>query len=176
MDERLNDGRLSEDLLVAGPNAEYDGHAKQLLAHKIVLAHILVGTVPEFKGFKPEDVSPLIEREPEIASVPVNPGVTNVGKANAPLITRAKTESEIPNEGMVTFDVRFFVWAPGRKEKVKMCYLSEAILDEGMEKGQFQQLYELIQSGDISIERAAERKNMCMRDLQKIFIDLKIPN
>lgn len=55
-----------------------------------------------------------------------------------------------------------------------MCNLSEAILEKGMEKGQFQQLYELIQSGDISMERAAERKNMRVGDLQKIFKDLDI--
>lgn len=32
--------------------AQYDNKAKQLLGHKIILAHILVNTVAEFKGMK----------------------------------------------------------------------------------------------------------------------------
>lgn len=30
--------------------AQYDNKAKQLIGHKIILAHILVNTVEEFKG------------------------------------------------------------------------------------------------------------------------------
>ncbi len=35
--------------------AQYDNKAKQLLGHKIILAHILVNTVEEFKGMNPID-------------------------------------------------------------------------------------------------------------------------
>ena len=60
------DERLKGDVTLAGAKAEYDEYAKQILAHKIILAHILVGTVPEYKGMKPEQVVPLIENEPGI--------------------------------------------------------------------------------------------------------------
>ena len=41
--------------------AQYDNKAKQLLGHKIILAHILVNTVAEFKGMNPADVVQYIE-------------------------------------------------------------------------------------------------------------------
>lgn len=116
---------LERELQIAGARAEYDEHAKRILAHKIVLAHILVNSVPEFFGLEPMDVVNLIEGEPEVASVSVYPGETNDSenwkdKYNAPVITGSATENKIPNEGMVTYDVRFFVWLPGKKEKLKI--------------------------------------------------------
>jgi len=68
---------LKRELYAAGINAEYDEHAKKLLAQKIILAHILVSTVSEFAGMEPEHVVPLIEGVPEVSIVPVNPGETN---------------------------------------------------------------------------------------------------
>lgn len=47
------DESLEKNLQIAGPNAEYDKHAKCLLSHRIVLAHILVNVVSEFKGLQP---------------------------------------------------------------------------------------------------------------------------
>ena len=58
--------------------AQYDNKAKQLLGHKIILAHILVNTVAEFKGMNPADVVQYIEGEPHIGSVPVDAGATNI--------------------------------------------------------------------------------------------------
>ena len=40
----------------AGDKAQYDARVKRILAQKNILAHILVKTVDEFKGMKPEDV------------------------------------------------------------------------------------------------------------------------
>lgn len=52
-----------------------------------------------------------------------------------------------------------------------MCNLSEAIeekgIEKGMEKGQYLQLYELIQSNDITLERAAEKKNITVEKFQE---------
>ena len=45
----------------AGDKAQYDIRVKRLLAQKIILARILVKTVDEFKGMKPEDVVKYIE-------------------------------------------------------------------------------------------------------------------
>ena len=36
--------------------AQYDTHAKRLLSQKIILAHILVKVIDEFKDMKPEQV------------------------------------------------------------------------------------------------------------------------
>ena len=47
---------------------------------KRILAHILVKTVDEFKGMKPEDVVKYIEGEPSISVVPVEPGLANMEK------------------------------------------------------------------------------------------------
>ena len=67
----------------AGDKAQYDTRVKRLLAQKIILAHILVKTVDEFKGMKPEDVVKYIEGEPSISVVPVEPGLANMEKTDA---------------------------------------------------------------------------------------------
>lgn len=64
----------------AGDKAQYDTRVKRLLAQKSILAHILVKTVDEFKGMKPEDVVKYIEGEPSISVVPVEPGLANTEK------------------------------------------------------------------------------------------------
>lgn len=66
----------------AGDKAQYDDCVKRILAQKNILAHILVKTVDEFQGMKPEDVVPYIEGEPRI-KVPAEPGLTNVSKRDA---------------------------------------------------------------------------------------------
>lgn len=64
----------------AGDKAQYDTRVKRLLAQKSILAHILVKTIDEFKGMKPEDVVKYIEGEPSISVVPVEPGLANMEK------------------------------------------------------------------------------------------------
>lgn len=125
---------LERAMRISGLNAQYDRHAKNLLSQKIVLAHILVNAVSEFAGLEPEHVIPLIEGDPEVSIVPVNPGETNdpegvkrgaVGEI-PPVIGGCSTESGIPYEGKVTYDVRFFVRVPGKEEKVKIIVDLEA--------------------------------------------------
>lgn len=60
--------------------AQYDEKAKHLLGQKIILAHILAKTVKAFSGMKPKDILPLIEGEPQIGIVPIEPGMTNTAK------------------------------------------------------------------------------------------------
>jgi hypothetical protein len=92
----------------AGDKAQYDTRVKRLLAQKIILAHILVKTVDEFKGMKPEDVVKYIEGEPSISVVPVEPGLANMEKTDATgqRIVGLNTENAEINEGLVRFDVR----------------------------------------------------------------------
>ena len=60
-----------------GMKAQYDENAKKLLSNKIFLAHILKGTVTEFKDANPRDIISLIEGEPYVSTVSVEPGMTN---------------------------------------------------------------------------------------------------
>ena len=95
----------------AGDKAQYDTHVKRLLAQKSILAHILVKTVDEFKGMKPEDVVKYIEGEPSISVVPVEPGLANMEKPDATgqRIVGLNTENAEINEGLVRFDIIFYV-------------------------------------------------------------------
>ena len=95
----------------AGDKAQYDTHVKRLLAQKSILAHILVKTVDEFKGMKPEDVVKYIEGEPSISVVPVEPGLANMEKTDATgqRIVGLNTENAEINEGLVRFDIIFYV-------------------------------------------------------------------
>ena len=95
----------------AGDKAQYDARVKRILAQKNILAHILVKTVDEFKGMKPEDVVTYIEGEPKVGIVPVEPGLTNVEKTDATgqRIVGLNTENAEINEGLVRFDIIFYV-------------------------------------------------------------------
>lgn len=98
----------------AGDKAQYDTRVKRLLAQKSILAHILVKTVVEFKGMKPEDVVTYIEGEPSISVVPVEPGLANMEKTDATgqRIVGLNTENAEINEGLVRFDIIFYVRMP----------------------------------------------------------------
>ena len=99
---------------VAGDKAQYDTRVKRLLAQKSILAHILVKTVVEFQGMKPEDVVTYIEGEPSISVVPVEPGLANMEKTDATgqRIVGLNTENAKINEGLVRFDIIFYVRMP----------------------------------------------------------------
>lgn len=95
----------------AGDKAQYDTRVKRLLAQKSILAHILVKIVDEFKGMMPEDVVKYIEGEPSISVVPVEPGLANMEKTDATgqRIVGLNTENTEINEGLVRFDIIFYV-------------------------------------------------------------------
>ena len=114
----------------ADQGTQYDESAKRLLGQKSILAQILVRTVDEFKGMNPRYVETLIEGEPYISRIPLEPGLTNqeVMKAEAETIGKAKqntvgkeklkfgeriiglnTENQEHAEGLVRFDIVFYV-------------------------------------------------------------------
>jgi len=123
----------------AGDKAQYDIRVKRLLAQKSILAHILVKTVDEFKGMKPEDVVKYIEGEPSISVVPVEPGLANMKKTDATgqRIVGLNTENAEINEGLVRFDIIFYVRMPsivGRKNGLSQIIVNiEAQKDEPTE-------------------------------------------
>ena len=68
---------LKRAVIATNQKAQYDAKVKNLLGHKIILAHILTRTVDEFKGMNPREVIPYIEGTPYISKVPIEPGMTN---------------------------------------------------------------------------------------------------
>ena len=118
----------------AGDKAQYDTRVKRLLAQKIILAHILVKTVDEFKGMKPEDVVKYIEGEPSISVVPVEPGLANMEKTDAAgqRIVGLNTENAEINEGLVRIGITNEI--PEHDEKYEMHRLIGALLSSELKE------------------------------------------
>ena len=96
------DTEIRNSISATDEDAQYDEKAKRLLGNKIVLAHILVKTIDEFKGMEPKDVVFHIEGEPFISAVPVEPGLTNVEmEKNGQRIIGLNTENAEINEGLI---------------------------------------------------------------------------
>ena len=101
---------LKSAVMATDRDAQYDNSAKRLIAHKIILARILVKTVEEFMGMDPLEVAVLIEGLPYISAVPVEPGLTNaVHFQNGQRLVGFNTENQELNEGLVRFDIVFYV-------------------------------------------------------------------
>ena len=104
------DTEIKNAVRAADKDAQYDEKAKRLLGNKIILAHILVKTVDEFKGMNPKDVVSYIEGEPFISVVPVELGLTNAEKEkDGQRIVGLNTENAEINEGLIRFDIIFYV-------------------------------------------------------------------
>ena len=104
------DTEIKNAVSAADKDAQYDEKAKRLLGNKIILAHILVKTVDEFKGMNPKDVVSYIEGEPFISVVLVEPGLTNAEqKKDGQRIVGLNTENAEINEGLIRFDIIFYV-------------------------------------------------------------------
>ena len=104
------DKDIKKSISATDKDAQYDEKAKNLLGHKIILAHILVKTIDEFKGMNPKDVVQYIEGEPYISRVPVDAGSTNVEKEqDGEKVIGLNTENSELNEGLVRFDIIFYV-------------------------------------------------------------------
>ena len=104
------DTEIKNAVSAADKDAQYDEKAKRLLGNKIILAHILVKTVDEFKGMNPKDVVSYIEGEPFISAVSVEPGLTNAEQEkDRQRIVGLNTENAEINEGLIRFDIIFYV-------------------------------------------------------------------
>ncbi|RKI28089.1 hypothetical protein D7V82_08590 [bacterium 1xD8-6] len=104
------DTEIKNAVSAVDQDAQYDDRAKRLLGNKTILAHILVKTVDEFKGMDPKEAVNYIEGEPFISVIPVEPGLTNAEKEEAgQRIVGFNTENTEINEGLVRFDIVFYV-------------------------------------------------------------------
>ena len=103
------DKDIKKSISATDKEAQYDEKAKNLLGHKIILAHILVKTIGEFKGMNPKDVVQYIEGEPYISTVPVDAGSTNVEKEqDGEKVIGLNTENSELNEGIAETIVKMY--------------------------------------------------------------------
>lgn len=110
---------LRQTLTKTEKEAQYDAAAKCLLGEKVILAHILIRTIDEFKGMTADEVVLLIEGEPYIGQVPVEPGATNRKiEYGSTHITGMNTENAEMNEGTTFFDIIFYVRMRNGRSKI----------------------------------------------------------
>lgn len=132
---KTSEYRIENAVRATDKDAQYDTSAKRLLGQKSILAHILVKTVDEFRGMNPKDVVDCIEGTPHISTVPVEPGLTNtVSERNGERLVGFNAENQDVNEGLVKFDIVFYVRMPsagGRKDGLSQIIINvEAQKDE----------------------------------------------
>ena len=112
---------------VSGERAKLDQKIKEFLSNKIILAWILKYTVQEFFEFEITEIRDMIEGEIEISSVPLESGSPRLllqkGKE---IITGLPSEDRVENEGVVYYDIRFFVKYPKEDKLIKMIINLEA--------------------------------------------------
>lgn len=88
---------------IESDKARYDKNIKEFLADIQILARIVKYTVEEVSELSIEEIQNCIDGNSiEVGTVPVTPGMTNKGK-----IESLQTEDAVPNEGYITFDIRF---------------------------------------------------------------------
>lgn len=100
--------------------SQYDDSIKVLLSDKQVLARIAQHRIEEFRDYDIPTIMECIEGEPEISKRVLYPG-----KRHIEAITGMNTESKEPNEGELTFDVRFYM-VTREEERIKVIVNIEA--------------------------------------------------
>ena len=97
---------------------QYDAYAKSILSNKIILGHILVGALEEFKGMTPKEAGTYIIGEPKVERVSGESGKTNTKEQihDGEVIRGLNTEDSVVNEGTVRFDILFYARIPGKAE------------------------------------------------------------
>ena len=135
------DKDIKKSISATDKDAQYDEKAKNLLGHKIILAHILVKTIDKFKGMNPKDIVQYIEGEPYISTVPVDAGSTNVEKEqDGEKVIGLNTENSELHEELARFDIignEFDIPLESdiRKDVNDMCNLSQGIKEQAYAEG-----------------------------------------
>lgn len=123
-EEQLNNKKktyLARSIEIADEKVQYDAYAKKIISDKTILSWIAKYAISELKGYSISEIRSCIEGEPEVATVPVYPGDVNtrIGKQGVAVeeyeteaIIGLPTEDKVPNEGTVTYDVRFHLIIP----------------------------------------------------------------
>ncbi len=95
---------ITNAVIMSENKARYDASVKEVLADKQVLARILKYSLDEFKDDSIDEIIKCISDDIAISSVPVDPGLTNLGK-----VAKSSEEDTVPGEGTVVYDIRFSV-------------------------------------------------------------------
>lgn len=118
---------LAGDIGLAAGKSQYDAYCKRILANKVILAWILRYSVKEFTHMRIAEIEKCIGDDIRISKVRVSPGMTNTPEPEK--ISGGSEEDKVPGEGEIYYDIRFSVYLPGQKEKVKMIINVEAQKD-----------------------------------------------
>lgn len=112
---------LSENLDLASAKEQYNEYCKRILCNRQILAIILKETVFELKFCSVEDISEkYILDQPEISEIPVFGG-----RRRENILGESETD-EVPEEGRVTFDIRFRVKTPQYEKQIVLYVNLEA--------------------------------------------------
>lgn len=117
--------QVADDIDATKEKITLDKQIKVVLANKPILARILAHSMKEFKDMDYDAIMACIEGEPEVGTVAVAPGKTNL-KSNK--ISGSATEDSVPNEGTIYFDIRLYVRILGcdKTEPIKILVNIEA--------------------------------------------------
>jgi hypothetical protein len=112
--KRTVNTKIKEVMVSTEDGTKYDDKAKKILGNKHILSRILVGTVEPLKHMTPDEVYNLIEGDPIISKVPVNPGRTNrkMRTDKGEQIVGLNTEDSEIDEGYISYDVIVYVRLP----------------------------------------------------------------
>ena len=130
---------LGRSMETADVKAQYDTYAKRIISDRTILSWIAKYTIKELKDYSIEEIRNCIEGEPEVATMPVYPGfvkrkvsgnartledlgrveTTSDRRHETAAVTGISTEDNVPNEGVVTYDVRFYLLVPSG-ERIKI--------------------------------------------------------
>jgi len=122
--EMTEESYLKLSLDSANDKAKYDENVKSILSDKYILSWILKYCVEEYRECSIEEIYHCIEGTPQIGNISIMPGTTRLDK-----VLGMNTESEIPNEGKVTFDIIFYAVLPGTEEHTQIFINVEAQKD-----------------------------------------------
>ncbi|OUO29890.1 hypothetical protein [Eubacterium sp. An3] len=146
---------------------QYDQHAKALLGHRIVLAHILAALIPDFHGWEPWEILPYIDSQIYTGVVPTEPGQTNeVINTTGKRIVGLNTENSELYEGQIYFDVLFYLRLSDRR--------SRAIVDVEAQKDE-PSSYRLLHRGIfyvcrlVSSQKERDFTGMHFNDLLQVY-------
>ena len=95
-------------IINADTRARYDAEAKNLFSYKTPLAYIIQAIVPQFRGMPLSDIEPYIDSQVYVDSYPMREGASLC----SPKIWGLSTESKIPHEGKLSYDILFRVSLP----------------------------------------------------------------
>lgn len=104
---------LARSIATADDKAQYDTQAKKIISDKTILSWIAKYAIWELKDYSIPEIASCIEGEPEVATVPVYPGEMPAA------IKGLSTEDKVPNEGQITYDIRFYLITP-EGERIKI--------------------------------------------------------